>query len=65
MSGKEKAKTTVAEYMDYATAHGIGRVKNSPYIVLKICWVVVVLGSIAIVGVQLSRLAEKWKRYVQ
>ena len=65
MIRKENAKMTVAEYMDYATAHGIGRVKNSPYIILKIFWVLAVLGSIVIVAVQLSRLTDKWKRYVQ
>ena len=62
MTGKAKAKLTVSEYMDYATAHGIGRVKNSPYIILKVFWVLAVLGSIVIVAVQLSRLTEKWRR---
>ena len=55
-------RSRATEYMDYATAHGIGRVKNSPYIILKIFWVLAVLGSIIMVSIQLKRLTEKWRK---
>ena len=64
MPEESNARTTVTEYMDYATAHGVGRVKNSPYLLLKVFWVLAVLGSIVVVSIQLSRLADKWKSWV-
>jgi len=55
-------KTAVREYMDYSTVHGIGRMKNSPFLVLKCVWVLALCGSLAMITWQVSTLYIKYKR---
>ncbi|KAL4220306.1 Amiloride-sensitive sodium channel subunit [Mactra antiquata] len=56
-------KEKVGEYMDYASIHGIGRMKNSPFIFLKILWIVALVASLAVIAWQVSELYSKYKSY--
>ncbi|XP_052221907.1 acid-sensing ion channel 5-like [Dreissena polymorpha] len=46
--------------MDYATIHGLGRTKNSPFAALKILWVLAVCGSLGIITWQVVILHRKY-----
>lgn len=62
MAGKNKRKETILDYMDYATIHGIGRSKNTPFIVLKMFWVLALLASLGMIIWQVFDLYLKYKR---
>ena len=57
-------KRAVNDYMDYATVHGIGRMKNSPFLILKVLWVLALCGSLAMITWQVTILYMKYQRYV-
>ncbi|KAH3710079.1 hypothetical protein DPMN_069545 [Dreissena polymorpha] len=54
------SKTAVAEYMDYATIHGLGRTKNSPFTALRILWVMSVCASLGMIAWQVVNLHRKY-----
>ncbi|KAH3830223.1 hypothetical protein DPMN_103464 [Dreissena polymorpha] len=54
------SKTAVAEYMDYATIHGLGRTKNSPFTALRILWIMSVCASLGMITWQVVNLHRKY-----
>jgi hypothetical protein len=62
MAGENGRKAILADYMDYATVHGIGRSKNSPYLVFKLFWVLALLASLGMIIWQVHGLYMKYDR---
>ncbi|XP_052762264.1 acid-sensing ion channel 5-like [Mya arenaria] len=56
MPGKE----ALSEYMDYATVHGVGRLKNSPFKVLKLIWIFALTASFGMISWQVIELYIKY-----
>ncbi|XP_052217779.1 degenerin-like protein asic-2 isoform X2 [Dreissena polymorpha] len=53
-------KTAVAEYVDYATIHGVERIKNSPFAALKITWLIALCASLGMITWQVVMLYQKY-----
>ncbi|KAH3810276.1 hypothetical protein DPMN_138666 [Dreissena polymorpha] len=53
-------KTAVAEYVDYATIHGVERIKNSPFAGFKILWLIALCGSLGMITFQVVMLYRKY-----
>ncbi|KAL4220169.1 hypothetical protein ACF0H5_020578 [Mactra antiquata] len=56
-----EVRKAIKDYMDYATIHGIGRSKNSPFIVLRILWIVLLCGCLGMICLQVYELHKKYQ----
>ncbi|XP_052784760.1 acid-sensing ion channel 5-like [Mya arenaria] len=56
-------KTAVSEYMDYSTVHGMGRLKNTPFKVLKLIWILALAGSFGMIIWQVIELYIKFRAH--